>query len=197
MATSATFTDASPVTSSSSGGYCVRSDIENIFGIPNIIKWAILSGKDPESNAGLAEINSRINWAINWATVDFENSMRQGRYTLPITGAGASIWATEVVATLAGLRLYGHLRPTQRGPDGNAIPHPYADQLTYVTLQLDYARSGKIRLDAVVFGKGQNAPEVTHQPSHAAYGPGQHGSGQHGSGQHGYGHSLPTGPFVG
>ena len=187
MATSTTFTDGSPVFSPSSGSYCVRSDIENIFGVPNIIKWAILSGTDPESNAGLAEINSRITWAINWATVDFENALRSGRYSLPITGTGASIWAKEVVATLAGLRLYGHLRPTQRGPDGNIVPHPYADQLTYVTLQLDYARSGKVGLDAIVFGKGQNAPEVTHHQSHAAYGPGQRG----------YGHLLPTGPFVG
>ena len=187
MATSITFADGSAVSSPSSDAYCVRSDIENIFGILNIIKWAILSGNDPTSSSGMAEINSRINWAINWATVDFENALRSGRYTLPITGAGASIWAKEVVATLAGLRLYGHLRPTQRGPDGNVIPHPYADQLTYVTLQLDYARSGKVGLDAAVFGKGTNAPEVTHHPSHAAYGPGQRG----------YGHSLPTGPFVG
>jgi len=186
MATSAVFLDAVPASSPSSGSYCLRSDIEYIFGVPNLIKWAIVSGNDPASPAGQAEVTNRINWAIGWATVDFENAMRQGRYTLPITGPGASIWAKELVAMLAGLRLYGHLRPTQRGPDSNIIPHPYADQLTYVTLQLDYARSGKMVLDALVFGKGTNAPEVTHHHSHAAYGPGQHG----------YGSPLPTGPFT-
>ena len=86
------------------GTYASRGDLENIFGIPNIIKWAILSQNDPDSPEGQAEIVNRINWAIGVATADFENAMRQGRYTLPITGQGASVWATTVVATLAGIR---------------------------------------------------------------------------------------------
>ena len=189
MSDSFTFADASPFPSPLvEGGYAQRSDLENIFGIPNIIKWAILSGADPDSPAGQAEVTARINWAIAVSTVDFENAMRQGRYELPVTGPGASIWATGVVARMAGLLLYGHLRPTQRGPDGQPIPHPYADELSYVTLNLDYARSQKLRLDAKVSGKGTNAPFATHERSHAAYGPGQGG--------YGTGRIPPPGPFA-
>ena len=111
--------------SATTTGYAVRSDLENIFGIPNIIKWAILSANDPTSTAGMTEITNRINWAISVATMMFDNAMREGRYALPVTGAEASVWATTVVATLAGLLLYQHLKPTQRDQDGRPIPDKY------------------------------------------------------------------------
>ena len=185
---SITFADGTVITGPVSG-YAVRSDLENIFGIPNIIKWAILSANDPDSPAGLAEITARINWAIGVATVDFENAMRQGRYTLPITGTGASVWATTVVATLAGLLLYQHLKPTQRDQDGRPIPDRYDGIFTWAEQQMNFVRSGKLRLDAAVFGKGTNAPEATHERSRGAYGPG--------IGGYGTGPFPPPGPFVG
>ena len=185
---SITFADGTVITGPASG-YAVRSDLENIFGIPNIIKWALLSANDPDSPAGLAEITARINWAIGVATVDFENAMRQGRYTLPITGSGASVWATTVVATLAGLLLYQHLKPTQRDQDGRPIPDRYDGIFTWAEQQMNFVRSGKLRLDAAVFGKGTNAPEATHERSRGAYGPGMGG--------YGSGPFPPPGPFVG
>ena len=185
---SITFSDGTVIAGPASG-YAVRSDLENIFGIPNIIKWALLSANDPDSPAGLAEITGRINWAIGVATVDFENAMRQGRYTLPITGTGASVWATTVVATLAGLLLYQHLKPTQRDQDGRPIPDRYDGIFTWAEQQMNFVRSGKLRLDAAVFGKGTNAPEATHERSRGAYGPGMGG--------YGTGPFPPPGPFVG
>jgi hypothetical protein len=167
---SITFADGTVIAGPASG-YAARSDLENIFGVPNIIKWAILSANDPGSPAGLAEITARINWAISVATADFENAMRQGRYTLPITGTGASVWATTVVATLAGLLLYQHLKPTQRDQDGRPIPDRYDGIFTWAEQQMNFVRSGKLRLDAAVFGKGTNAPEATHERSRGAYGP--------------------------
>ncbi|MGD0899778.1 MAG: hypothetical protein ABR915_18250 [Thermoguttaceae bacterium] len=184
-----TFNILVPFVAPAIGPYASRSDLENIFGIPNIIKWAILSANDPDSPAGLAEITARINWAIGVATVDFENAMRQGRYTLPITGTGASVWATTVVATLAGLLLYQHLKPTQRDQDGRPIPDRYDGIFTWAEQQMNFVRSGKVRLDAAVFGKGTNAPETTHERGRGAYGPGQGG--------YGTGPFPPPGPFVG
>jgi hypothetical protein len=185
---SITFSDGTVIAGPASG-YAVRSDIEQIFGVPNVIKWALLSANDPDSPTGLAEITARINWAISVATVDFENAMRQGRYTLPITGTGASVWATTVVATLAGLLLYQHLKPTQRDQDGRPIPDRYDGIFTWAEQQMNFVRSGKLRLDAAVFGKGTNAPEATHERSRGAYGPGMGG--------YGTGPFPPPGPFVG
>jgi hypothetical protein len=184
---SITLADGTPITGPVSG-YAVRSDLENIFGVPNIIKWAILSQNDPASPAGLAEITARVNWAISVATADFNNAMRQGRYTLPIVGTDASVWATTVVATLAGLLLYQHLKPTQRDQDGRPIPDKYDGIFTWAEQQMNFVRSGKLRLDAAVFGKGTNAPETTHERGRGAYGPGQGG--------YGIGPFPPPGPFV-
>ncbi len=185
---SITLADGTPITGPVSG-YAMRSDLENIFGVPNIIKWAILSQNDPASPAGLAEVTARINWAISVATADFNNAMRQGRYTLPIVGTDASVWATTVVATLAGLLLYQHLKPTQRDQDGRPIPDRYDGIFTWAEQQMNFVRSSKLRLDASVFGKGTNAPEATHERSRGAYGPGQGG--------YGTGPFPPPGPFVG
>ncbi len=187
----ATFTlnSLAPFVAPSSSVYAQRSDLENIFGVPNIIKWAVLSQNDPDSLAGQAEITNRINWAIGVATADFENAMRQGRYSLPIAGPGASVWATTVVATLAGLLLYQHLKPTQRDQDGRPIPDRYDGIFTWAEQQMNFVRSGKLRLDAAVFDKGTNAPFVTHERSRGAYGPGMEG--------YGTGRIPPPGPFVG
>jgi len=185
MATSATFTDASPVTSLSSGGYATQYNVNDIFGASNVEKWANASADASDSNAGFSEITRRVKWAITSATADFENAMRQGRYELPITGAGACVWATNVVSILAGEWLYSRMRHAQRGPDGKPMACEFEGYITWAQLQMDYVRSGKLRLDASVFGKGTNAPFVTHHHSHSSYGSGQHG------------HSLSTGPFVG
>ncbi len=183
------FNILSPSTAPTVGAYASRGDLENIFGIPNIKKWAILSQNDQDSSAGMDEIINRINWAIGVASVDFENAMRQGRYTLPITGSGASVWATTVVATLAGLLLYQHLKPTQRDQDGRPLPDRYDGIFTWAEQQMNFVRSGKLRLDAAVFDKGTNAPFVTHERSRAAYGQGMEG--------YGTGRIPPPGPFVG
>ena len=188
MSSSITFADGSVVSSPVAGVYAVRSDLEQIFGIENIIKWANLSGVDPDSNAGLAQISARINWSISIASVDFENAMREGPYTLPITGAGASVWATNVVAILAAEWLYSHIRHAQRGADGKMPTNGYEGFTTWARQQLDFARAHKLRLDATVFGRGTNGPMVTHSPSPAVYGNNHLGYG---------GRPLPTGPFVG
>lgn len=159
------------------GLLCTRGDIENIFGVPNVIKWSILSANDPTSGAGLAEITNRINWAIGVSTSDFNNAMRQGGYQLPLNGADAVRWQTNIVAICAGLYLYQHLKPTQRGEDGRPLPDRYDGIFTYCEQQLNFVRARKIRLDGTPFGKGTSGPEVTHEPSRGAYGPGIGGFG--------------------
>ena len=152
-------------------------DLQNIFGIPNIIKWAILSQNDPDCPAGQAEIANRVNWAIGVATADFENAMRQGRYSLPITGPGASVWATTVVATLAGIVALSapEARATRRGRPAHSRPLRRHLHLGGATDELRPFRQDPA--GCTVFRKGTNAPVVTHERSRGAYGPGMDGYG--------------------
>ena len=154
---SVTFADGTVIAGPVSG-YATPSDMFQIFGFVNCQKWSILSANDPDSPAGIAESQSRYNWALSSSAVDFNNAMRQGGYTLPVTGPEATIWAKNVVATQAGLYLYQHLKPTQRGADGRPTPDRYDGIFTWAEPQLDFVRSRKLKLDAAVFGKGTNAP---------------------------------------
>lgn len=173
-----TFNILTPFVAPVTGQLCTRGDIENIFGIPNVVKWAILSGNDPDTPAGQAEITNRVNWAIRVSSTDFNNAMRQQtRHSLPLTGEDAITWQTMVVATKAGLLLYQHLKPTQRGEDGRPLPDKYDGIFTWAEQQLNFVRAGKIRLDGATSGKGTNAPEVTHERSKGAYGRGLGGYG--------------------
>jgi hypothetical protein len=151
---------------------CNRADIENIFGIPNVAKWALLSANAPDSPAGLTEITTRIAWAITLSSVDFRNAMRQGGYKLPLDGPDGTVWQTNIVAIRAGLYLYMHLRPTQRGEDGRPLPDKFDGLFTYCEQQLDFVRSRKLKLDGTVYGSGSNAPLVTHSPNRNAVAPG-------------------------
>lgn len=154
-----------------------RGDLENIFGVSNVIKWAVLSNNNPTSTAGLAEISYRINWALGLSSTDFRNAMRQGGYVVPCNGPDGMVWQTNIVAIRAGLYLYMHLRPTQRGEDGRPLPDKYDGLFTFAEQQLNFARSRKLKLDGTLYGRGTNAPFVTHQPNHDFAGPGQLGYG--------------------
>ena len=149
--------------------------MEQIYGVPNVYKWSLLSSQDPNTPGGSSEITNRINWAINLSSTDFRNAIRQGGYQLiPNTqgvpslsgGSGdAIVWQTNIVAIRAGLYLYMHLRPTQRGEDGRPIRSEWDGLFTYAEQQLDFVRARKIRLDALPFGKGTSGPFVTHSPN--------------------------------
>ena len=176
------FNDGVPVTTPStdvvSALYAVRSDLEQIFGISNIVKWSILSGAIPTSDTGQLEINNRINWAISLSSAEYRNAMRQGGYQMPLDGPDAIVWQTNLVAIKAGLYLYMHLRPTQRGEDGRPIRSEWDGLFTYVEQQLSFIRARKLRLDGTPFGKGTSGPFVTHSPNwNHLDGPGQTGYG--------------------
>jgi hypothetical protein len=185
------FTAPAPIQISfpTSGALCIRLDIENIFGPRNVIKWAIVSGSNPTSGDGTTEITNRVNWAIDSASADFIIAMNQGGYTLPLDGVRAMRWQTNMVAVRSGYYLYSWLRQAQRGPDGKPSPDYFSQWFDWWQEQIDFVRARKLHLDGSVFGKGTNAPEATHEPSHAAYGPGIRGYGE--------GRIPPPGPFVG
>ncbi len=190
MPNSFTLNDASPFTVPTGNGLCTRGDIEQIYGVPNVYKWSLLSNQDPNTAGGPAEITNRINWAINLSSTDFRNAIRQGGYRLEpnadgalslvasssgVTGQDAIIWQTNIVAIKAGLYLYIHLRPTQRGEDGRPLRSEWDGLFTFAEQQLDFIRARKLRLDALPTGKGTSAPFVTHERPQTFCGPGQFG----------------------
>jgi hypothetical protein len=187
MPTSFTYSDSSPFAVPTGNGLCARSDIEQIFGQPNVYKWSLLSNSDPYVAGGSAEITNRINWAINLASTDFRNAIRQGGYQLTpnVTGApslsggsgDAIVWQTNIVAIKAGMYLYSHLRPTERGPDGRPQPSHYDGLFAYADEQLNFVRARKLRLDAAPLGRGTSGPFVTHERTQHLDGPGQIGYG--------------------
>ena len=141
---------------------CQRSDLENIFGVPNIIKWAILSANDPDSPAGMAEITARINWAIGVATADFDTPCGRDVIRSPSPAAGQASgpppwWRRWPASALPALEA------DAADQDGRPIPDRYDGIFTWAEQQMNFVRSGKLRLDAAVFGKGTNAPEATHE----------------------------------
>ena len=72
---------------------------------------------------------------------------------------------------------------------GRPIPDRYDGIFTWAEQLMNFVRSSKLRLDAVVFDKGTNAPEATYERSRGAYGPG--------IGGYGTGPLAPPGPFCG
>ena len=69
------------------GDLLSRSDVEDIFGVVNVARWADL---DNDQDATL-KIANRINRAIVWATAEMEDRLRNGPYQLPLTGTSATV----------------------------------------------------------------------------------------------------------
>jgi phage gp36-like protein len=64
------------------GAYCSRDDMEKRYGSRAIEKWADLDGEEAP-----AHIDERIEWAIEQTYADFNATLANGPYTLPIETA--------------------------------------------------------------------------------------------------------------
>lgn len=84
---------------SSQFAYCLRSDIENIYGTVNVAKWA-----DINNDGNPQTIDARINWAIT-STYDYiNNQLIGGVYVTPLTGQYPMI--VNCAAYLSAIYLY-------------------------------------------------------------------------------------------
>ena len=85
------------------GTYIVQSDIENVWGVDNVTKWANLD------NADNLTALSRINASITYAEAVINDRFRAGGvYTVPLSGNSTNALAviTDMAAKLAGIWLY-------------------------------------------------------------------------------------------
>lgn len=79
--------------------YCLRSDIENIYGAVNVAKWADINNDGNEQT-----IDARINWAIISAYDYINNQLIGGVYVTPLTGQYPMI--VNCAAYLSAVYLY-------------------------------------------------------------------------------------------
>jgi hypothetical protein len=124
-----------------SNDYCVKSDIVDIFGVKNIEKWADI---DNDSNA--VTIAARIARAIDVASDDIDDQLRQSSHLIPIsTPAGTTPTAiVDIAAKLAGVWIY-----EARGTEDSKGIHRLSSVKGEAHLTLANIRTGKTRLNAL------------------------------------------------
>lgn len=83
--------------------YCVRADIETLFGVNNVTSWA-----DLDNDQVAATITARITAAITTADDFIDSYLRDGPYDLPLANDADTvpILIRDVSARLAGANLY-------------------------------------------------------------------------------------------
>lgn len=154
--------------------YCMRHDLEIIFGVENIKKWSLLDGLDPASTEGLASISTRIAEAIAWSTSYINDCLRENtRYSIPLKLGQSAATVVKLAANLAGCDLYSSRGAIDRNPETGEIEDRYQYRREAAAKFLAGIASNKIKLDAAINDGeqgGTNAPFATGQPTRRRYG---------------------------
>lgn len=121
--------------------YISRSDLDIRFGSDNVTKWA-----DKNENGDSVEILSAVNWAIDQACTEFDDTMRDGRLQVPLA-LPAPKTVIDIVAGLAACILYESRGVTDFDSETGRAVH----RLMYVRKRAEermrLLRAGKLRLD--------------------------------------------------
>ena len=126
--------------------YSVRSNVESVYGVNNVFKWADL---DSDENAG--SITARITRAIVVADDMIDNVLRVAHYTIPIANAAGTVPVTivELSAVMAGLWLY-EARGSQDFDQDTGVPfHRLAWRERWAKETLKQIERQEFKLDAV------------------------------------------------
>lgn len=129
--------------------YCSRTDVEQVFGVSNVAKWADLDNDSDED-----KITARVNYFICLATCALDDDLRGGPYPVPWESPypRALVFAC---ARLVGVLLYDARGFADMDANGNPMnkmgPHRKA-----VKDWVKRVRGGKTRVG--------DFPGVTHVP---------------------------------
>jgi len=117
------------------GNYISQSDIENIFGVNNVIAYSNLDSDNTTVNI------TRVQAAIEWAESYVNSRFRNGKYQIPFPTT-----CKEVVnwcATLAGIWLY-----EARGMrDGNEEGNKLSDKKREINSEIASCLAGELYLN--------------------------------------------------
>jgi hypothetical protein len=142
--------------------YSQQSDVENVFGIQNVLRWSNL-----DNNAPTADTN-RIAVACSLADEYINNRLTNSIYLIPLqirgnAGVNTMYMITDLSARWAGCWLYesrgmadNQLEDGEIDATGNAISR----HRKYVDKMLDQIRQGKILLPCVYIRNYTTQPQV-------------------------------------
>lgn len=123
--------------------YCVRSDLENIFGATNIAKWA-----DINNDGDVQTIDARINWAM-MVTYHYMNSKLEGCiYRIPFSGQYPII--TYCNAGLAAVKLYESRGITNYNEASGKPEHQLENIRTECNNFIGQIRAGILRINGTL-----------------------------------------------
>lgn len=132
--------------------YTSRSSLDSFWGSANIDKWA-----DKNNTEDADEISTAVDLAIATAEQEIHDQLRDGPYTLPLTGIGtnalktAQHWAT----VLAGEYLYASRGlPGKESKEGSHV----RAEAKRVRHQMREVLAGIRRMDAVLSHSKATAP---------------------------------------
>lgn len=123
--------------------YCTRTDVEDTYGVANLVKWASLGGD-------ASDVSGRIDRAIAAASAEIDDYFRASYYKLPLATATGAVPAgiRDIAATLAGVILYEALGVRNYGEDGQP-GHSLMQQRTGAMTAIKEILTGVRRIDAM------------------------------------------------
>lgn len=122
--------------------YCVRKDIENIFGASNVQNWA-----DIENTGNSQTIDARINWALTLSYDYFNDKMAGGPYNIPLQGKYPVVITCQ--AKLAAVELYESRGLTNYDESGKPI-HQLQNAKDWADNIIANIRAGILRLHSAL-----------------------------------------------
>jgi hypothetical protein len=134
---------AGPAEASDEDLLCQRSDIEQIYGLSNVVKWADLDNSEDAS-----DIASRITLSILRAQEEINNRFRGSLYSVPFaTGTSANTQMKYLCAELAGVLLYESRGVQDFHAQTGRMFHRLEANRNRVELMIKDLLAGKRRLD--------------------------------------------------
>ena len=139
-----------------SGQYCVRNDLEQLYGVENIKRWA-----DLDNTEDVTAIESRVTYACEEAYVEINSSLRTTRYKIPFE----TPFSRELVtlsSMFAGLWLYEARGAVDLDEMGNKV-HRYAHMRQQFYKRLKAIARGSRVIEGAALVSTNSAPAVVNE----------------------------------
>lgn len=131
--------------------YAGRSDVEDIFGVNNVKKWADIDG-----DGVAATITARITRALEFANGHIDDRLRSGPYAVPFS-TPYPVSLIDAAAKIAGVWLYEGRGITDFDSETGRSQHRLHWHKRSVDKWLHDLKLGKVTLDV---DKSESTPEV-------------------------------------
>lgn len=126
--------------------YNTREDIEDVFGIENVTKWA-----DLDNDADATKIADRIARSITYAAGKIDAYMRYTFYVVPLEPIGSELdpVIVDIASIYCGVWLYENRGIADYNPQTGAQQNRLAYNLDRANKSLASIRYGPLRLNLV------------------------------------------------